>query len=92
MIRKGSFQLSVKTRIHRPFVASGLAPNVKETHRPSVASENRDRGAAGVEELGCGGAGARRSFVMKANVAGKLRRYTSFRSSIISGQFSGPCL
>jgi hypothetical protein len=29
-----------------------------------------------MEELGRGGAGARRSFVMKENVAGKLRRYT----------------
>jgi len=38
--------------------------------RPFVASENRDKGAEVGRSRGSGGAGARRSFIMKENVAG----------------------
>ena len=45
------YQKERKPSAVRPFVASEPVSDVKETHRPFVASENRDRGA---EEQGRG--------------------------------------
>jgi len=63
----------VQVSVVRPFVAlepvSDVIDNGARIRTSYVASENRDKGAEVGRSRGSGGAGARRSFVMKVNVA-----------------------